>query len=257
MNALCFVLLLLSGYQIFNAHPALYWGAASNFDNPILSMNSPTSFLTEPQGVTTILGHPFTTTGVFGLSYDSQGQAQTRGFPGWLTVPSTQDLATGRRWHFFFAWLFVLNGLVYVLYGLASGQLRWRVLPSMDQIRDFWGSVREHLTLHFPRGDEAKRYNVIQKLTYFVVIFLLLPLQILTGLAMSPGMDSAFHWLLGLFGGRQSARTLHFLSAHLLVAFLVVHVVMVILSGFWNNMRSMVTGWMVIDKEKLQDRDVA
>jgi thiosulfate reductase cytochrome b subunit len=127
----------------------------------------------------------------------------------------------------------------------------------MDQIRDFWGSVREHLTLHFPRGDEAKRYNVIQKLTYLVVIFLLLPLQILTGLAMSPGMDSAFHWLLGLFGGRQSARTLHFLSAHLLVAFLVVHVVMVILSGFWNNMRSMVTGWMVIDKEKLQDRDVA
>jgi thiosulfate reductase cytochrome b subunit len=89
-----------------------------------MSMTSPTSFLTEPRGVTTILGHSFTTTGVFGLSYDAQGQPLTRGFPNWLTIPSAQDLATGRRWHFFFAWLFFLNGLAYFLYGLASGGTR-------------------------------------------------------------------------------------------------------------------------------------
>jgi Ni/Fe-hydrogenase b-type cytochrome subunit len=257
LNVLCFILLLLSGYQIFNAHPALYWGQASHFDTPLLSMTSPNSFLSEPRGVTTILGHPFDTTGVLGLSYDSQGQAQQRGFPNWLTIPSSQDLATGRRWHFFFAWLFVLNGLAYFLYGFASRQLLWRIFPSRDQIKGFWASVREHLTLHFPEGDEAKRYNVIQKLTYLVVIFVLLPLQILTGLAMSPGIDAAFHWILPLLGGRQSARTIHFVSAHLLVLFIIVHVVMVILSGFWNNMRSMVTGWMVIQKERLDEHPSA
>jgi Ni/Fe-hydrogenase b-type cytochrome subunit len=257
INALCFILLLLSGYQIFNAHPALYWGVASDFEHPLVSMSSPNSFLSEPRGVTTILGRSFDTTGVFGLSYDSQGQALTRGFPNWLTIPSSQDLATGRRWHFFFAWLFVLNGLAYFLYGFASRQLRWRVIPSRDQIRGFWASVREHLTLHFPQGDEAKRYNVIQKLTYLIVIFVLLPLQILTGLAMSPGMDAAFPWMLTLLGGRQSARTIHFICAHLLVLFVAVHIVMVILSGFWNNMRSMVTGWMVIEKETLDEQPSA
>jgi len=81
INALCFILLLLSGYQIFNAHPALYWGVASDFEHPLVSMSSPNSFLSEPRGVTTILGRSFDTTGVFGLSYDSQGQALTRGFP--------------------------------------------------------------------------------------------------------------------------------------------------------------------------------
>ena len=117
--------------------------------------------------------------------------------------------------------------------------------------------MREHLTLHFPQGDEAKRYNVIQKLTYLIVIFVLLPLQILTGLAMSPGIDAAFPWILTLLGGRQSARTIHFICAHLLVLFVAVHIVMVILSGFWNNMRSMVTGWMVIEKETLDEQPSA
>ncbi|GAC1336082.1 MAG: cytochrome b/b6 domain-containing protein [Beijerinckiaceae bacterium] len=253
INALCFILLLLSGYQIFNAHPALYWGNASNFDNPLLWMTATNSAFSEPKGVTTILGHNFDTTGVFGLSAGADARPAQRGFPMWLTIPSTQDLAVGRRWHFFFAWLFVLNGLVYILFGLVSGQLRWRVLPSRDQIRDFWGSAREHLTLHFPQGDEAKRYNVIQKLTYLVVIFILLPLQIIAGIAMSPGMDATFPWLLTVLGGRQSARTIHFVVAHLLVLFLLVHVFMVIVSGFWNNMRSMVTGWFIIERKKLDE----
>lgn len=123
------------------------------------------------------------------------------------------------------------------------------MIPSRDQIRDFAGSIREHLTLRFPEGDEAKRYNVIQKLTYLVVLGFLLPVQVLAGLAMSPAMDAAFPFLLTMFGGRQSARTVHFVVANLLVLFVVVHVVMVVLSGFWNNMRGMVTGWFVIERE--------
>ena len=164
-------------------------------------------------------------------------------------MPADQNLTGGRSWHFLIAWIFVVNGFVYLAYGIASGQLRFRLIPSRDQIRDFGGSVREHLTLRFPEGDEAKRYNVIQKLTYLVVIGLLLPAQILAGLAMSPAMNASFPFLLTMFGGRQSARTIHFVVANLLVIFVVVHVAMVVLSGFWNNMRGMVTGWFVIERK--------
>ncbi len=103
------------------------------------------------------------------------------------------------------------------------------------------------MQLHFPKGEEARHYNVLQKLAYLAVIFVLVPLMIATGLSMSPQMDAAFPWLPELFGGRQSARTVHFVVAGALVAFFVVHVAMVVLSGFWNNMRSMITGRYAID----------
>ena len=164
-------------------------------------------------------------------------------------MPSDQDLTGGRSWHFFFAWAFVLNGLAYLLYGLVSGQLRFRLIPSRDQVRHFGASVWEHLTLRSPQGNEAKRYNVIQKLTYLVVLFVLLPVQVLAGLAMSPAMNAAFPFLLTVFDGRQSARTVHFVVAALLVLFVVVHVALVLLSGFWNNMRGMLTGWFVIEHQ--------
>ncbi|MFK5595679.1 cytochrome b/b6 domain-containing protein [Methylobacterium sp. HMF5984] len=247
VNAVCLLVLLMSGLQIFNAHPALYWGKASTFNAPLVSMSSTED--DPPKGVTTVLGHSFDTTGWLGSSAGADGQAADRGFPAWLTLPSDQDLTGGRSWHFFFAWAFVLNGLAYLLYGLISGQLRFRVIPSRDQVRHFGASVREHLTLRFPQGDEAKRYNVIQKLTYLVVLFVLLPVQVLAGLAMSPAMDAAFPFLLALFDGRQSARTVHFVVAALLVLFVVVHVALVVLSGFWNNMRGMLTGWFVIERK--------
>lgn len=257
INALCLALLLMSGLQIFNAYPALDWGNVSTFDRSLLSIESIDVDTDHPKGVTRILGAALPTTGVLGLSFDESGAAQQRAFPSWLTLPGEQDLATGRRWHFFFAWVFVLNGALYLLYGLVSGHLRFRIIPSRDQIRDVWGSVREHLTLHFPEGDEAKRYNVIQKLAYFVVIVLLLPLQVLAGLAMSPGMNAAAPWLLSLLGGRQSARTIHFVVANLLVIFVAVHVVMVLVSGVWNNMRSMITGWFVIERTRIDDHPTA
>jgi thiosulfate reductase cytochrome b subunit len=253
INAICLAVLLMSGLQIFNAHPALYWGQASTFDHPFVSLGAADTDSDNPRGVTTVLGHRFDTTGVLGVSNDGQDQAAERGFPSWITLPGLQDLATGRRWHFFFAWLFVANGLVYLAYGLSTGQFRYRLIPTWDQWRGIGEVIREHLTLQFAHGDEAKRYNVLQKLAYLIVIAVLLPLQVLAGLAMSPGMDSVTPFLLTLFGGRQSARTIHFIIADLLVLFFIVHIVMVIVSGFANNIRSMVTGWFVIDREK---RDV-
>ncbi|MCJ2131014.1 cytochrome b/b6 domain-containing protein [Methylobacterium sp. E-045] len=247
VNALTLLVLLMSGLQIFNAHPALYWGKVSTFDTPLMSMAS--SEDDPPKGVTTVLGHAFDTTGFLGSSTGADGQPADRGFPSWLTLPSEQDLTGGRSWHFFFAWAFVLNGLAYLLYGVLSGQLRFRLIPSRDQIRHFGASIWEHLTLRFPQGNEAKRYNVIQKLTYVAVILVLLPVQVLAGLAMSPAMDAAAPFLLTMFGGRQSARTVHFIVANLLVLFVVVHVALVLLSGFWNNMRGMLTGWFVIERQ--------
>lgn len=248
VNALCLLVLLMSGLQIFNAHPALYWGKVSTFDHPLLSMTSTDD--DPPKGVTTLLGHSLDTTGWLGSSPGADGEPADRGFPSWLTLPSDQDLTGGSSWHLFFAWAFVLNGALYLLYGLLSGQLRFRVVPQRDQVRHFAASVWEHVTLRFPQGDEAKRYNVIQKLTYLVLVLGLLPAMVLAGLAMSPGMDAAWPWLTELFGGRQSARSVHFIAAGLIVLFVVVHVLLVLVSGLVNNMRGMITGWFSLGRDR-------
>ncbi len=249
INVVCLVVLLMSGLQIFNAHPALYWGSASTFDTPALAITDDEDANGNARGVVKVGGFTFDTTGWLGLS-TFNGEPAGRAFPSWSTLPAHQDLGTGRRWHFLFAWAFVINGLIYLLYGIGSGQLRHRVVPEADQIRGFWASVREHLTLHFAQGDEAKRYNVLQKLTYLVVIAALLPLMLVTGLAMSPGVNAILPFLPELFGGRQSARSVHFIVVNLLVLFVVVHVVLVLLSGLINNMRAMLTGWFVIESSK-------
>ena len=248
INAAVLLVLLMSGLQIFNAHPALYWGAVSTFDTPALAITSEESGGAN-RGVVYLGDRKFDMTGVLGLSKDA-GVETERAFPSWITLPANQDLATGRRWHFLFAWFLVINGAIYLLYGLFSGQLRRRLIPEGDQIRDFGGSVKEHLLLRFPEGEEAKRYNVIQKLTYLGVVLVLLPAMVLAGLAMSPGVDAAWPWLTELFGGRQSARSVHFIAAGLLVLFVVVHLVLVLVSGVVNNLRGMITGWFSIGKER-------
>jgi thiosulfate reductase cytochrome b subunit len=241
INALVLLVLLMSGLQIFNAHPALYLGQKSDFSDPILAMGTMRDG-DNLQGVTSIFGHAFNTTGVFGLSGDADSGYEDRGFPWWATLPGHRDLALGRRWHFFFAWLFLFNGLAYLLWSLGSGHLRRDLAPSGKELRHIGASIAEHARLRFPKGEEAKRYNVLQKLTYLFVALVLLPLMLLTGLAMSPGMDAAFPILLDVFGGRQSARTIHFIAASGIVLFFVVHIVMVLLTGVWNNLRSMITG---------------
>ena len=210
INVVCMSVLLMSGLQIFNAHPSLYWGNASNFDHPLM-----------------VIG----------------------GFPDWATLPGTQWLAMGRRWHFFFAWIFVANGVTYALLAALGGHLRRDLLPSRQDLRRMGHSVRQHLRLRFPEGAEAKRHNVLQKITYLMVLGLLCPLVVLAGLAMSPQLDAGYPWLLWIFGGRQSARTIHFVCAFSLLAFVVIHLVMVVVSGLWNNIRSMITGWYDIGEE--------
>ena len=243
LNLVCMTVLLMSGLQIFNAHPALYWGKRSDFDRPLLAMGAAQSSDGDDIGMTSVFGHEFVTTGVLGLSRDAQGNLRERGFPAWATLPSFQALALGRRWHFFFAWIFVINGALYVAAAFLARHF-WRdLVPSRDQLRHIGRSIRDHLRLRFPEGDEARQYNVLQKLTYLLVPFVLGPLIVLAGLAMSPHIDAGYPWLLAFFGGRQSARTIHFLCAFAFLAFVIIHIVMVLLSGVWNNLRSMITGW--------------
>ena len=246
INALVLLVLLMSGLQIFNAHPALYIGSKSDFDHPILAMQ-PMMHDDKIYGVTTLFGWQFDTTGVFGLSGDAENGYEDRGFPWWATLPGYQNLAMGRRWHFFFAWFFLFNGLAYLLWSIGSGHLRRDLAPTGQELKHIGASVWDHARLRFPKGEEAKRYNVLQKLSYLLVVLVLLPLMLLTGLAMSPGMDSVFPILLDVFGGRQTARTIHFISASLIVIFFVVHLVMVLISGVWNNLRSMITGRYVVE----------
>jgi len=243
INVFCFSLLLMTGAQIFNAHPRLYWGEyGADNDHAWLSLDA-LNGNTGLRGVTHLGPLTIETTGLLGASRED-GSLAPRGFPSWLTIPSYQDLAAGRRWHFFFAWLFAINGAVYLVGGLVSRHFRRDLLPTKSELAPahLAQEVVDHAKLHFPKGEAARRYNVLQKLTYMGVAFVLLPLMVLTGLTMSPGLDSAFHFLLDVFGGRPSARSLHFICASLLVAFVVVHVVMVLVSGVWNNLRSMVTG---------------
>jgi thiosulfate reductase cytochrome b subunit len=251
INVVCFTLLLMSGLQIFNAHPALYVGERSDFDHPTISIRA---HLSENGlvGETAIVGHSFNTTGVLGVSSEN-GQVSSRAFPSWITIPSSQDLATGRRWHFFFAWLLVLNALIYLVWGIATRHFGRDFLPSRVELGHIGRAVREHLRLRFPRGEAAKGYNVLQQFAYLMVVFVLFPLMILTGLTMSPGIDSALPQLLTLFGGRQTARLIHFAAASGLALFVIVHVVMVLVSGVWNNLRSMVTGWYDLGEPRTTD----
>jgi thiosulfate reductase cytochrome b subunit len=251
INVVCFTLLLMSGLQIFNAHPALYVGERSDFDHATMAIQA---HLSERGlvGETVILGLSFDTTGVLGTSSED-GQISPRAFPSWITIPSYQDLATGRRWHFFFAWALVLNGLIYLAWGVASRHFGRDLLPSRAELGHIGREVLEHLRLRFPRGAAAKRYNVLQQVTYLLVIFVLFPLMILTGLAMSPGIDSAVPQLLTLFGGRQTGRLIHFAAASGLVLFVILHLVMVLVSGVWNNLRSMTTGWYDLGNPRTTD----
>ncbi|MBY3053924.1 cytochrome b/b6 domain-containing protein [Rhizobium laguerreae] len=243
LNVLCLSFLLLSGLQIFNAHPELYWGHyGANGDPPVLTIGSNDDGLAS-SGFVRIAGLELPTTGVLGVS-NVDGEWTARAFPSWATIPSFQDLAAGRRWHFFFAWLFVINGIVYLGFSVLSGHFRRDLAPTAHELSPshIGREVLDHARLRFPKGEEAKHYNTLQKLTYLAVIVVLLPLMVATGLTMSPGIDAAFPVLIEIFGGRQSARTIHFITASALVIFVVVHVAMVVLSGTWNNIRSMITG---------------
>lgn len=244
--AVSWFFLLFSGLQIFNAHPALYLGHESGFeyDNAVLSIaavDTPNG----PEGRTRILGHDFDTTGVLGVSGSAEAP-QYRGFPSAVTIPSYRDLATGRIVHFFFAWLFVATLLVWLLASLANGHLRHDIIPSRKDLANLPGDIADHLRFRIRHG---RSYGALQKLAYCTILFGLFPLVVLTGLSMSPGMNAGFPWLLDLFGGRQTARTLHFAAMALMVMFFVVHILMVLVAGPINELRAMTTGWYRISPD--------
>lgn len=238
VNVVCLFVLLTSGLQIFNAHPALYWGHDSSFDDPWLSITAMRTAVGEPIGVTRIAGFQFETTGMLGL-FRNNGELTVRGFPAWATLPSAQWLSMGRYWHFAAAWIYAPLLIAYLIYTLLSWRRRRMIWPTAAQWRGLPRTVADHLRLRFQHGTG---YNGLQKLTYIVVLFGLLPLMIFTGLTLSPTMDAAWPWLLDVFGGRQSARTIHFLCAFSLLAFFIIHIVLVLISGVFNNLRSMTSG---------------
>jgi thiosulfate reductase cytochrome b subunit len=243
LNALCLIFLLASGLQIFNAHPRLYLGQfGADNETPVIEIASERAKDTI-RGSVRLGGLSVDTTGFLGSSKED-GSLVARAFPSWLTLPSYHDLGAGRRAHFSFAWLLVINGLLYMAHGFWSEHFRRDLLPTEDQLnrRHLWQEIKDHVRLRFAKGEQARRYNTLQKMTYLVVAFVLLPLMVASGLAMSPAIDAAFPVLPELLGGRATARTLHFLTAFSLVAFVVVHLVMVAVSGAWNNLRSMITG---------------
>lgn len=232
--------MLLSGLQIFNARPDLYIGQQSGFgfDNSVLDISAANG-ANGPVGQTKLFGHVFDTTGLLGLS-GSADQPNFVAFPDWATVPSFRDLATGRVIHFFFAWILVGTLALWLLNALLTGHL-WRdIILKPRDIRDLPKDIVDHIRLRFTHG---KSYTPLQKVAYFGVFVIAFPLIILTGLTMSPGLDSAFPWLLELFGGRQTARTIHFVTMLAFVLFFLVHIIMVVLANPINELRSMITGY--------------
>ncbi|MGH8146029.1 MAG: cytochrome b/b6 domain-containing protein [Rhodanobacteraceae bacterium] len=248
INAICLLVLLGSGLQIFNAHSALYWGQRSHFGHPWLMLGATQTRDGTLHGITTLGSHRFDTTDWLGVS-KIDGRPTVRGFPTWATIPGPQWLAMGRAWHFFFAWIFVINGVCFVAYALWSRHLTRDLLPTSRDWRSIGRSIIDHALLRHPRGEAALRYNVLQRLTYLVVIFGLGGGMVLLGLAMSPRMDSVLGWLVNLVGGRQSARSLHFLFAMGFVAFFLIHIFEVIVTGVGNNLRSIITGRYAIESE--------
>ncbi len=239
MNAVALTILFMSGLQIFNAFPHLHWGSKAEPEEAFFSITA-TNDDGDIRGTTDLFGIKFDTTGILGVQNAEFGPSP-RAFPSWTTIPGYFWLAGGRRWHFFFGWLFVVNGLLYFVFNSINGHMRKFLFTPRDAAKvPAMMLYYLHLRRESPQEGE---YNPLQKMAYTSVFVILTPLVLLTGLAMSPQLNVAFHWLPAAFGGRQSARTVHFILAFGFLLFTFGHVFMVLTTGVFNNMRSMVSGW--------------
>ena len=201
-------------------HPRFYWGETGNVSMPSL----------------------------FDLPIPaSRGAVKT----GYGFVLKDQN-GWSRSLHFQAGWLAVFTGVLYAVYGLLSGHFRKNLLPAGVDLswRVLSSEIANHLRFKPPSGGEAWSYNVLQRLAYLFVIFVLFPLVIWTGLAMSPAFTSAFPATVTVFGGQQSARTIHFFVFLFLVLFFLVHIAMVYLAGFRSRMRAMITGRAGANREQ-------
>lgn len=243
VNVLSFTTLLMSGLMIFNAHPSLDWGKQSySGQASVLQISNRMGADGKPKGYLKVFNTEFETTGLLGISAAKDGSVNDVAFPWWITIPSDYSLSEARLWHLFFAWILVANGLFYLVHGFLSKHMQKDLLPHRSDWRTIGSSIIDHIKFKHPQGEDAKRYNILQRLAYVSVIFVLLPLLILGGWAMSPWLNSLAPGWVDLLGGRQAARTIHFVVAWLLVGFIGIHVFEVIISGFWNHIRSMITG---------------
>jgi len=239
--ALAILVLTMSGLQIFMAHPALYASDASRFHSPVFSIFSDVDASGQPVGKVQIGRAVFTTTGLFGWTSDGMGGQASRAFPAWSTIPAYRDLADGRRWHILFAWVLGLCALAYAVWA-------FKLFPTKSEIRELPEAVKEHA---LPWKVKATpQYNPLQKTAYFVVVFGLVPLAIVSGLALSPSFDAWAPWVPALLGGRQFARIWHFVAMWGILGFFVGHFLMVALTGFWTNLRAMITGWFVVKEQQ-------
>jgi thiosulfate reductase cytochrome b subunit len=253
-TALAILFLLLTGLNIFGAHPRLYWGDAGSVEQTQRQwlQVGVSGTMAAPQGWLDVGNRRFETTGVLGASIGPSNRWNIVAFPHWATFPSARDLATARTWHFFFAWVLIGAGLVYLVHGLLSGHIVRDLLPRWRHLapRHIWGDVIAHLRLDFPKGEAALDYAALQRMAYSAVVLLLIPAIILTGMAMSPGLNAAFPWLDALWGGRQSARSVHFIAAGGIALFLAVHLLMVMLSGPVRQLGAMITGRLAIEEPR-------
>ncbi len=211
ITAIAFLCLVISGVAILLAHPRLYWGETGARSGPSL-IDLPLPFV--------------------------------------LDVPIR---GPGRYLHFLAAWIALFTGLIYVISGLFTRHFHRHLLPEKSDLS--WKQIREvilrHLRFERPPKEEALTYNLLQRLTYLLVIFVLFPLMFWTGLAMSPAVTSVFPTIVTIFGGQQSARTIHFFAASFLVLFFLIHILMVCLAGFVVRTRAMITGRIPTAKEPI------
>jgi thiosulfate reductase cytochrome b subunit len=231
------LVLVGSGLQIFNASPNLDASDKSDAARRVLAIGSPA----EGIGTTTIFGRTFVTTGWLGWTGDGMGSRGAHAFSAVLTIPGYQDLSGGRRWHLFFAWIAALCWLAWLISSAVKGNLRKMVLAPGD-LPKLWPMQAYYLKLR-KTPPPYDVYNPLQKAAYTAVLFVIAPLVVLTGLALSPGIDAIAHPLTTIFGGRQFARLWHFAGMLLLLAFFAIHTFQVATQGFVNQMRSMITGW--------------
>jgi thiosulfate reductase cytochrome b subunit len=223
-----FLVLCFSGIYIFAVHPRLYWGEVGNSLTPAL-LEIPITANHRPDGWERTATFPLRGGEVFTASRTYEIFNQN----GWA-----------RSLHFLAAWFLVMSGLVYLITGIASGHARRNLLPRARDLSParLWQDVGDHVRLRMRQSGGGPPYGLLQRLSYSVVVFVLLPLMVLTGLTMSPAITAAYPFLLDLFGGFQSARTIHFFAFAALFAFLLVHVAMVAMTGIGRQMRAMIFG---------------
>lgn len=248
--------LLFTGLNVLNVHPRLYWGEVGNEGTPALVALDPGPAAAPSAGTTagpppamlTVGSMQFNVTGWMGVPLDLGNDGRY-----FLVVATPESWHFGgmRAWHFAFAWILGLGWLLYGAYLFAGGRLRRVLWPTAAQMktRAIATDLRQHLTFRRSRGEAARQYNLLQKLAYLFILGVVVPGLILTGLTLSNAVTARFPELYGLFGGRQSARTLHALFAMLMLLFILVHLMQVFVAGVVNETRSMITGRFVLPTE--------